>query len=247
MMFHLSLRVALAGCCFAISSTASAEQGVQPFTVRFASVGSANDDAAPQLVDPADPAPAPTIVIEPKSTPTPEAAAPRRFESNQAVPREAAAPVAPARRRTGSPAPQYAPPVDNVEIPNQTRRALGFYGGHAARATLSQMPNRTPVMSMPQQQPMKRVGKPFETVQSEPTISPYLNLYRDSERGASVPSYFTMFKPQMDQLEQNRMQQRDMQKLRGQLQNISSGGQSGVSRSSAHYMDTAQFYRGMQR
>jgi hypothetical protein len=139
--------------------------------------------------------------------------------------------------------------VNDARLTSQTRRALDFYGGYSARATLSQMPSRTPVLSSQQGQPMPQQGKPFQSVQSEPTISPYLNLYREQETSVSVPLYFTSVRPQQEQQEANRAQQREMQKLRGQLQNVAAGGPApqGGFRGSARYMDTGQFYRGLQR
>jgi hypothetical protein len=76
-----------------------------------------------------------------------------------------------------------------------------------------------------------------------------LNLYRDEERGVGIPNYFTYVRPQLEQLEANRTQQRELQQLRGQLHSASAATapQFNTQRSAARYMDTAQFYGGRPR
>jgi hypothetical protein len=145
---------------------------------------------------------------------------------------------------------QSEPQVAN----NQIRQALNFYGGNPARATLSQFPVRTPLQSAPQQ-PIARQIKPFNTIYREPTISPYMNLYREEKDSEAAPNYFAFVRPQLDQIEANRAQHGEIQKLERQLQGRSrvpttpqyqpSGatGRSGPAR----YMDTAQFYGGWSR
>ena len=60
-----------------------------------------------------------------------------------------------------------------------------------------------------------------------------------------------LVRPQLDQIQANRQQAAEMQRLRSQVQNLSSGapgaGSSARMGSSARYMDTAQFYGGMKR
>jgi hypothetical protein len=102
---------------------------------------------------------------------------------------------------------------------------------------------------------MRGQVKPFETVYREPTVSPYLNLYRAEDESESAPNYFAFVRPQLDQIEANRRQQREIQQLRGQVQGISTtiaGPQYGRSAPPAtgtrsRYMDTAQFYGGWRR
>jgi hypothetical protein len=51
-------------------------------------------------------------------------------------------------------------------------------------------------------------------------------------------------------VESGRQQQREIQQLKSQLQKMTStgtGSQSANQNPAAHYMDTAQFYRGLQR
>ncbi len=155
--------------------------------------------------------------------------------------------------RFGSTARVVTQPLIEPQVTNQTRQALSFYGGYSARATLSQLPRRAPLQLGPTQ-PMHRPTKPFEHVQPEPTISPYLNLYRDESNDESLPNYFAFVRPQIEQLEANRNQQREIQQLRGQMQSMSSavgpryqaGGVPGRG-TPARYMDTAQFYSGWRR
>jgi hypothetical protein len=112
-------------------------------------------------------------------------------------------------------------------------------------------PFRTPIQPRGPQ-PMHRASKPFETVERDPTISPYLNLDRDEDDSQDVPSYFTFVRPQLEQIQTNRLQQRELQRLQGQMQGISTQSiapqsaairAAGVS-SPARFMDTAQFYGG---
>jgi cell shape-determining protein MreC len=77
-----------------------------------------------------------------------------------------------------------------------------------------------------------------------------LTLYgTGTTSGNQVQNYFAFVRPQLDQIEANRQQQREIQQLRTQLQKISSQSNAGTSQSSAnmgmsaHYMDTAQFYQ----
>jgi hypothetical protein len=145
---------------------------------------------------------------------------------------------------------QAEPPVSNTQI----RGALNFYGGNPARVTLSQFPARTPIQAGPQQ-PIGRQIKPFNTIYREPTISPYMNLYREENDSQGAPNYFAFVRPQLDQNEEIRMQQMEIQKLSRQTQGRArttvpqqyrAAGNSNRS-TPARYMDTAQFYGGWSR
>ena len=148
-------------------------------------------------------------------------------------------------------APTTAPSLPQPQMTSRAPSLAGVYAGTSAQATLSKMPGPTPVQPKPAAQPTRRRGKPFQSVQSEPAISPYMNLYRTDANASNLPNYFAFVRPQLDQIEANRQQAAELQKLRGQLQNISSAGagipQSPSMSTSARYMDTAQFYGGMQR
>jgi hypothetical protein len=160
---------------------------------------------------------------------------------------------APVFPKPGIPTPFFTRPLIEPQVTNQTRQALSFYGGYAARATLSQQPRRTPIQASAPR-PLFRQAKPFQNLTPEPTVSPYLNLHRDETNNEGAPNYFAFVRPQLQQLEANRMQQRDLQQLRGQLQATSTvvgpqyqaTGLPGTG-TPARYMDTAQFYNGMRR
>jgi hypothetical protein len=137
---------------------------------------------------------------------------------------------------------------------NQSQYAPGFFGGASSRASLNQLPRRAPIQSAPPQM-MRGQTKPFETIYREPTISPYLNLYLEEDDAEGAPNYHTFVRPYQDQIETNRLQQRQIHRLRGQLQGISTtiaSPQYGAAALPAtgtrsRYMDTAQFYGGFRR
>ena len=119
---------------------------------------------------------------------------------------------------------------------------------------MSQFPRRATLQLNPQRV-TRRHPKPFETAEHEPTISPYLNLDRDENDPQDIPNYLTLVLPQLEQMQMDRTQQREIQQLRGQLQNMSANviaapafemnSSTGMG-GSARFMDTAQFYRGMR-
>jgi hypothetical protein len=125
----------------------------------------------------------------------------------------------------------------------------------APRSVVSQpapnFPLRTPIQPSGSQA-IRRAAKPFETIEREPTISPYLNLDRDEDESQIVPSYFTFVRPQLEQVQTNRLQQRELQRLQGQVQGISMQGvapppaaiRAARVSAPARFMDTAQFYGG---
>lgn len=148
----------------------------------------------------------------------------------------------------------FAPPVVHTPVAsptiNRTRMPAGFYASPEARSTLNQLPGPAPVQSPSSPQTIRRGGKPFRAIPSQPTISPYLYLNAGTNSASPMTNYFAFVRPQMEQAESSRQQQREIQQLRSQLQRMSSpgaGSPSANSNSAAHYMDTAQFYRGLQR
>ena len=116
---------------------------------------------------------------------------------------------------------------------------------------MGRLPGPAPVQVKPADLPAQPRGKPFQSVQSEPAVSPYLNLYRNERSGNNPLNYLTLVRPQLDQIQANRQQAVEMQRLRSQVQNLSSGdpigGSSARMGASARYMDTGQFYGGMKR
>lgn len=149
-------------------------------------------------------------------------------------------------------APNLNQPMAQPQLPGRAPSVVGVYGGASARATLNKMPGPTPVQPKAPAAPRPARGKPFQGAINDPAVSPYMNMYRNETNSNGLPNYFSLVRPQMEQLEANRQQAAELQKLRSQVQNLSSGGGSGAPQSpsmggSAHYMDTAQFYRGMKR
>jgi hypothetical protein len=156
-----------------------------------------------------------------------------------------------ARPRPPRPVP-WVPAVD-PQLTNQTRQAIGFYGGLSARATLAQMPRRMPIQPSASRPLMPR-SKPFTSATNRPPISPYLNLFRDESDSESAPNYFAFVLPQLEQQEADARQQRELQQLERQFQGGSPaavGPQYGAAGSevrgaAARFMDTAQFYSNWQ-
>jgi hypothetical protein len=176
-------------------------------------------------------------------------------QSNQPLAeRQFSPPIAQVDQRSAQSDRSLAPPIfrtpDEQLANNRPHMPAGFYASPAARSTLNQMPGRTPVQSAPRLQANRRGGKPFQAIPTQPTISPYLYLNAGTNTTSPMTNYFAFVRPQLQQAESGRQQQREIQQLRSQLQKISSnstGSQSASRSSAAHYMDTAQFYRGLQR
>jgi hypothetical protein len=149
----------------------------------------------------------------------------------------------------------FAPPIVHapVEAPviNRTRMPAGFYASPAARSTLNQLPGPAPVQSAPRLQATRPGGKPFQAIPGRSTISPYLFMNAGTNTATPITNYLAFVRPQMEQAESGRQQQREIQQLRSQLQKMSSNGagseQLANPNTAARYMDTAQFYRGLQR
>jgi hypothetical protein len=165
---------------------------------------------------------------------------------NQPTPREMPL-VAPPAANTNV----DVPPQDGPQLTTQTRQVLDFYGGRSARATLNQIPRATaissaPVASMPLA--ARRSAKPFRNEDNSPTLSPYLNLFRDENATQGIPNYQAFVQPKLEQQAAVQRQQIQSQRLqrRGQPA-AAAGGQNGGSATAgtstaAHFMDTAQFY-----
>jgi hypothetical protein len=88
--------------------------------------------------------------------------------------------------------------------------------------------------------------KPFNHVTHAPTLSPYLNLYREESRGL-IPNYHTFVRPMQQQHEANQRQSSQLHQLQRQVRQTSystpTSGRSGPAR----YGDTAHYYSGWQR
>ena len=64
------------------------------------------------------------------------------------------------------------------------------------------------------------VSKPFKHIQQRPTVSPYLNLVRDDSGAAA--NYQTLVRPQMEQIDFNRQQEMQLDRLDRQFQDFRS-------------------------
>lgn len=90
--------------------------------------------------------------------------------------------------------------------------------------------------------------KPFSaSTNVTPTISPYLNLFRDESREAA-PNYFTFVRPMQQQYETAHQQQMQLQRLQRQVQQATytSPATAGVA-GGARYGDTGRYYSGWRR
>jgi hypothetical protein len=252
------------GCLIALSATAHlhAEEAVRTIKFRSPAQAQTSDErstlvAIDRPAPPTPPLEQPAVVLASFEESAPQPILPAQPAAEPApLPIALPAPSAPPRSfpRLGTTSPVIGQPLLDPRVTNQTRQALSFYGGHSARATLSQLPRRASIQpSRPQS--VRRHAKPFQSIHHDPTVSPYLNLYRDEENTESAPTYFAFVRPQMEQLDANRTQQREIQQLRGQLQTMSSTvagpsyqatGTPGTG-TQARYMDTAQFYGSWSR
>lgn len=113
----------------------------------------------------------------------------------------------------------------------QARTTPGFYGQQAS--------------TVPQRGPAR---KPFNTVVNEPTISPYMNLYRE-QSAVDVPNYQLFVRPQQEQHESNQRQQVAVGNLQRQIQQTSyqSPTTGRPYSTAARYGDTRQYYGGLNR
>jgi len=64
-------------------------------------------------------------------------------------------------------------------------------------------------------------GKPFSSVTHSPTVSPYMNLFRDDLTGESDLNYQTLVRPQLDQQRVNAQVQRQNMEIARRVQSIS--------------------------
>lgn len=63
-------------------------------------------------------------------------------------------------------------------------------------------------------------SKPFSGVSTRPTVSPYLNLFREDLDGASDFNYQTLVQPELRQQEINQNLQRQQQEISGRVQQL---------------------------
>lgn len=148
----------------------------------------------------------------------------------------------------------HLPTVVEPPMKSHSRPLVNPYASNSAQNAMRKMPQPMQVQAAapaPARHPSRVQGKPFQNFNNEPAISPYLSLYQNNSNQNVLLNYYTTVRPQLDQIDANKKQEAEIQKLRSQVQN--SGG-SGVRQAvyepagsegmteSAHYMDTAQFY-----
>lgn len=140
----------------------------------------------------------------------------------------------------------YTQPVNSAPA----ARPTGFYAGSSAQATMNQFPRRS-TAQVSASKSMKLPAKPFTRVQGEPTVSPWLIMDQDQDDSQPIPNYLTLIRPQLNQIQTNHTQQRELWNLQGQFQTFSVAptppqypARAPGMTSSARYMNTAQFYGG---
>ncbi|TWT48840.1 hypothetical protein [Botrimarina hoheduenensis] len=84
-------------------------------------------------------------------------------------------------------------------------------------------------------------NKPFVDASSTPTLSPYLNLYRE-DGGQAAPNYHTFVLPQQQQNELNRQQSLQLQQLRRQVRQTQYTSPA-VSGASGSFNNTGRYYQ----
>lgn len=89
-------------------------------------------------------------------------------------------------------------------------------------------------------------AKPFAGMGAGPTVSPYLNLFREETENA-VPNYYTFVRPQQDQFDANRQQQAQLQQLQRQVRQATYQSAPTNVAGGARYGDTGRFYSGWRR
>ncbi len=161
----------------------------------------------------------------------------------------------PAPRQAVAPMPQPLAP-QAPDLTSGTTNMLNYYGGGAsARATLAQMPSRprfipqggasVGVGSMSQRSNARQPG-----TATDPTLSPYLNLFRE-EREDSLPNYYTFVRPVQQQVETNRNQQSQLQGLQRQVQRTAYqapvAGTLPPTGTRSRFGDTGQYFSGFNR
>jgi hypothetical protein len=95
------------------------------------------------------------------------------------------------------------------------RARVGYFGqssaGMATGSSMSSGPSLAP----------GRASKPFSQVSSSPTVSPYLNLFREDFDGGGDFNYQTLVRPQLQQQQLNQQFQRENYELARRVQSIS--------------------------
>ena len=89
-----------------------------------------------------------------------------------------------------------------------------YFGGRTAITSRLPVRNSNPA---PQPMDVSGAGKPFEQLQREPVLSPYLSLDLVNDDGTGLPNYYAFYKPQRDQQQKLLSQEARIRKLQQQL------------------------------
>lgn len=236
----------IAVACYAVCASAQEQAGTS--TIRMTSAADQASETAAAAHTDADNWGGADLTFD---LPTPNVAVPSNLPNT--TKRQYA--VKPASFSAPAAAKPLSPPTQNT----RSRSVVGVYNNSSAQATLSKIPRPAPVqhpmVSQPVAQAARTRGKPFQTVEAGPTVSPYMNLYRNDANSIMVSNYYSFVRPQLDQIDANRRQAADMQRLRSQLQNTQPGGAQPVMYGTgntgpapvARFGDTAQFYQPTRR
>jgi hypothetical protein len=103
--------------------------------------------------------------------------------------------------------------LNSIALQNAQAR-VGYVGQTAAAAG-------APRSSISPSLSPGRSAKPFQSVSSSPTVSPYMNLFREDFDGSSDINYQTLVRPQFQQMQQNQQFQRDLMEQNYKVQKIS--------------------------
>jgi hypothetical protein len=113
----------------------------------------------------------------------------------------------------------------NRQTLNQSSVSSPFIGGYTGR-TVAGGVNSDTYASAPRPAASFGVGrgpaaKPFSGASTRPTVSPYLNLFREDLEGFSDFNYQTLVRPQLQQMEINQDLQRRQQEINANVQALS--------------------------
>jgi hypothetical protein len=110
--------------------------------------------------------------------------------------------------------------LNSISLQN-ARAQAGYFGqsSHGQQSSTSSLG-----ASRMQSLAPSRSSKPFSSVSSSPTVSPYLNLFRDDFDGGGDFNYQTLVRPQFQQMATNQQFQRQNTELSQRVQSISAQG-----------------------
>ena len=107
----------------------------------------------------------------------------------------------------------------------------GYSAGSLNQIALQNARAQVPYFGQQRSSPQPRIGlglssapaggKPFSTFTPEPTVSPYLNLFREDIEGGSDLNYNTLVRPMLQQQQINQQVQRQSTELARRLQAMS--------------------------